>query len=335
MQNKNSRGFTCSSEWEHKPWMTSFVLFCFFTLFFCFCSNCFSLQRGVSTSFPFVCADEWFSEVVDQHSGEPSEVRCRSLKLRARFRFIYFWTENNFQCFTVKKYDKRLDFLRNGTKQAFCLLKRWVVSESCSPFSAHRNNSNNHVSHSSSNTTNGNATKSIPVTLSPSSATTAITSPTPSTDISPTPTTSGLNPFLNASLLATKYLGQKRHSLTSIGQKLSLAVQNQHRHSVELSGLWPFSSFFVGAEVVAETKTVFPFQCIVLQMSGLVLVICLRSVGVKVECSSHIARRGRASETDTLCGDTNCLALRKVAVFEEYWKFLIQVYLQRRKIDVL
>ena len=72
--------------------------------------------------------------------------------------------------------------------------------------------------------------------MSPTSTTsTTAASPADSSDTSPT--TSGVNPVLNPGLLAAKYLGQKRHSLTSVGQKLSLSVQQQqHRHSVELSG---------------------------------------------------------------------------------------------------
>ena len=87
------------------------------------------------------------------------------------------------------------------------------------------------------NSSNGNNTKTpTPVTMSPTSTTsTTAASPADSSDTSPT--TSGVNPVLNPGLLAAKYLGQKRHSLTSVGQKLSLSVQQQqHRHSVELSG---------------------------------------------------------------------------------------------------
>ena len=98
-------------------------------------------------------------------------------------------------------------------------------------------NSNNHVNQLQGNSSNGNNTKTpTPVTMSPTSTTsTTAASPADSSDTSPT--TSGVNPVLNPGLLAAKYLGQKRHSLTSVGQKLSLSVQQQqHRHSVELSG---------------------------------------------------------------------------------------------------
>ena len=97
-------------------------------------------------------------------------------------------------------------------------------------------NSNNHVNQLQGNSGNGNHSKvPTPVTMSPTSTTsTTAASPADSSDTSPT--TSGVNPVLNPGLLAAKYLGQKRHSLTSVGQKLSLSVQQQHRHSVELSG---------------------------------------------------------------------------------------------------
>lgn len=102
-------------------------------------------------------------------------------------------------------------------------------------------NSNNHVNHAQGN---GNSTKiPTPVTMSPTSTTaTTAASPTESSQTSATPATTGINPLLTSSLLAAKYLGQKRHSLTTVGHKLSLAVQ-QHRHSVELSSVYLHVSY--------------------------------------------------------------------------------------------
>ena len=96
----------------------------------------------------------------------------------------------------------------------------------------YRNTSNNQSSQNS----NGNSSMNVSPTSGPSTPSQTPTSPT---DASTIPTTSGggVNPALNPGVLSTKYFGQKRHSLTSIGgHKLSLAVQQQHRHSMELSG---------------------------------------------------------------------------------------------------
>lgn len=112
-----------------------------------------------------------------------------------------------------------------------------------------RNSSNTQHSSSSSsqggNGSNGNAGTGSSSTTSPTLP--AVTAPTTSStaDHSPSEVSSNSTPLVNPSLLAAKYLGQKRHSLTSIGgHKLSVASQNQHRHSVELSGNSYYSRLF-------------------------------------------------------------------------------------------